>query len=338
LVPSIPPLLPALISLASWNINQGLSPSKLAALGKLLDDHDVVLLQEFSLLSLADRHFIQSCGFIIYAPVGSCTGILFHHSFQPKIKELLFDDESGRAVGILLSHRRQSLLISSVYLPTGLDSQSDSSADSVLARSIYSTVMSWCQLANLCIVGGDMNETTEFQDRVDDCGRFSGSRGRILSSSLFAYGFKDAFREKQGLTPGYTCFRQSTRTQSRIDYFLTKGALEVKSIQVQPDPVQGSDHRPLSASFLLSGEFSCSYPLKPLRLPNMRKLTTSSSQLMIAIMESLFFGFIYTGTSVTSTSMKKSLHCSLSKESDILRRTTKTYKHAQNKKKYKLRM
>lgn len=273
--------------MASWNVRTSLNALKLEVLDELLATHDAVLLQETHQLRVPHKNHFRQKGFdIIESPGDSGCCILLHHDLQPLVKQQFFSDSAGRATGVLLQHRDHSLLLASLYLPSGLDQLSPNSDDFRSALAIYSEVLGWSLQAKSAIVGGDLNETISASERIDSKQRLRGSTGSLLSSTLLASGFKDSYRCLYPTQPGFTCYRSSTMTASRIDYLLFRGSCSPVDVQVGPDN-NVSDHRSLSGTFSLP--FSLLQRQKPqtLRLPNIRKATPEIEARICGVMDRL---------------------------------------------------
>lgn len=253
--------------------------SKMAVLDMLIASSSIICLQETDHLSVDHRSLLDSLGLNIIESPGPNAGvcIMMNQELAFKVKKKYFHSVPGRAVGVLLETDKQSILFVSVYMPTGLDWASLDHHSAQMARDIYSDILLWSQDASLVFVAGDLNETLSSSERTDAVGNASGGSGFFLRSSLLRNGFRDCFRH---LYPspacesewGFTCFRDSQHTRSRIDYILTKGEAEIVSCEVQSINNE-SDHYPIVSKFLIADAVESNFRTKPLRIPNLHKAT-----------------------------------------------------------------
>ena len=280
------------ISICSWNVRQGLNPSKLSVVDTLMSLSDVICLQETGHLSVELKELLVSQGFNLHESVGRNAGvcILLRNRLAPQVRKQFVHSVDGRAAGVLLDTGKLTILVVSAYLPTGLDSVSLDHEDALLARDIYSQIVEWSQHADLVLLGGDLNETLSLRDRCDSLGNSTGGSGKIVRSSLLRNGFVDCFRllhpdpqSEEDL--GFTCFRAAQQTKSRIDYVLMKGRAEVSKSCVIPIDNE-SDHRPLLCEITLPCLLHSQSQPKPLRIPNLHKATDEIKTRMCDVFDS----------------------------------------------------
>lgn len=139
----------------------------------------MIFLQEIGNDSAELRFKLQDCTLVINKS-GTNTyrsvGIVFRNSL--KLVGSVKRNEDGNLIGVCLKHGDLEFLAISAYMPPNLDHVgvlqgiADSGCElsslektKLLAQNSYETLSEWCGLVKYFIVGGDLNETRNRQDR-----------------------------------------------------------------------------------------------------------------------------------------------------------------------------
>jgi exonuclease III len=266
----------------SWNTRRaprsGLSPPKSRVTGKLeylsglVSKHspDLVLLQEVGAAHAtatppdlvhsfhSSRMQLISCGAESSAHHSSVSGICTAVASSWAIIRVT-RHPSGRGLALVIARGPVQLAAVNLYMPSGLDHLPLHSPEHVLARDLYAFTEKAIEGHDLCLVGGDLNETLTALDRRSQKGLHRPRRdpGPLLSFLRGSPRLADAFRHLHPETESFTRFQKpggpNDQSASRIDYFFVPRSFHGGSWTMSNlDLPTHSDHRPIKVKFSCS--------------------------------------------------------------------------------------
>ena len=139
-----------------------------------------------------------------------------------------YRDAGGRLICITLKGfsktHQQTLMIASVYMPTGLDNRTTRSPEHAVAKQLHQLVREKVAQHSLAIVAGDFNETLTKADRS-----VNGKNNSFALMKLTASVMTDTFRALHPLALAKEAHtnvttRLDVTTTARLDYVLTKSS------------------------------------------------------------------------------------------------------------------
>jgi exonuclease III len=139
-----------------------------------------------------------------------------------------YRDAGGRLICITLKGfsktHQQTLLIASVYMPTGLDNRSTRTPEHAVAKQLHQLIREKVAQHSLAIVAGDFNETLTKADRS-----VNGKNNSFALIKLTASVMTDTFRALHPLALAKEAHtnvttRLGVTTTARLDYVLTKSS------------------------------------------------------------------------------------------------------------------
>ncbi|HVW99389.1 MAG TPA: reverse transcriptase domain-containing protein, partial [Candidatus Babeliaceae bacterium] len=262
---------------------------------------DIVAIQELGNPSLLQTRLSQSYQ-LIYQPGPSKhqsgVGLLISTALLPNIRTYHYS-KSGRIIGIQMElNKNYSILIISVYMPTGLDHRSSESEEHKLAHDLYIELLQWCKHKQQIIVLGDLNETVTSMDRYP----ISHLRHPHQSPAnpiqhLIRDNFIDVYRTLYPniqINPGFTHFIQGSRMiRSRLDYIWCKGINKESVLQIHIDSrlrslshhrlvwmeLQIDSHRQTTSTSLHNNQNLYQLQLPNLRAASEKQISKFTSQL-----------------------------------------------------------
>ena len=118
-----------LLRFGTLNIGQGFNRKIYSILSRAQKRKlNILALQEVGdPIDMSFKRILQEYGYDMYVCGNSKAGValLVSHSTSPFIRRVVTSGTDGRMVGVILETNKQSILVVSVYMPTGLDFISD---------------------------------------------------------------------------------------------------------------------------------------------------------------------------------------------------------------------
>ena len=271
-----------LLRVGTWNIGQGMR----SKLQKILSccaksELDIVGLQEvgdpvnYSRIA-ADFGYQM----LICSEKHAGVALLVSMKMTPFIRQVLKSGADGRMVGVSMESGGRSILVVSVYMPTGLDRVSGDDDKARMTDELYSQLLKWCRKADKCILLGDFNETRSPLDRSSTSRATTGSR---WLQCLEDEGLTDVYRHLHPTEPGFTHFTNAVggvAVKSRLDYVWMNDIEGVTRCQVS-DTQRVSHHRLLYCEMKTPSKLHVDAPRVGPRLPNLRAATEEQKNSMV---------------------------------------------------------
>jgi exonuclease III len=208
-------------------------------------------------------------------------GLLVKATMVPYIRQVLKSGKDGRMIGILLEVNGKTLLVVSIYMPTGLDHVSGSDTKVEVTNQLYAQLLKWCTKADHCVLLGDFNETMNLLDRNSDTVRGS-TRGKWVKQ-LVNEGMFDVYRTLHPTSSGFTHFTKCATgdVRSRLDYIWCRGVDMNDIVECKvDDKLHISTHRLLYCTIKSISNMRVNANQIVVRLPNLRTATDEQKQSM----------------------------------------------------------
>lgn len=228
------------IKISSWNCRglQKLEKVKQVMTRVKSIHSDIVLLQETHLLSSQEARMRRWQGSIYSAPFTSQARgvmILIHKSIPFHVARVI-KDKAGRYIILQGTLITDKIILMNIYAPN--------TDDPKFFHNLFLTVSS---LSGSYIIAGDFNCTLNPElDRSSGIDLSHPKSRQTIQHFMKELDLRDIWRDMNPKVLNYSCYSNTHKSYSRIDYFLVSANLIYKVKDCHYDSILISDHSPNS--------------------------------------------------------------------------------------------
>lgn len=275
------------LRIGSWNIGQSLNTKLQLILSQAIQlDLHILALQEIG-EAVGYQQQVSAAGYNMYVCTHKYAGValLVQKRMCPLIREVHKREDDGRLIGIEVQMQKETILVMSAYIHTGIDFLADGDETMRCAQQVYDSICRWSVRGTRVILMGDMNETVSDIDRSYNCNTVQHAR---LISQLSTSRLVDVYRVLHPHAAGYTHFVTTAirESRARLDYIFARG-WSVPSMHYcrisAAHPI--SHHRLIHTQLEVTNSIAVVGKRVKVQVPNLRHATMERKEALVATVE-----------------------------------------------------